>query len=45
VLSTITNRRNFASRFASLFTGAGLATLFAGALPASAKDQGVKKLG
>ncbi len=45
MFSTLTNRRNFASRIASLFTGVGLATVFGGASPAAAQEQGgVRKL-
>ncbi len=45
MLSTLTNRRSFGSRIGCLFTGAGLATLFGGASPAAAQEQGgVRKL-
>ena len=46
MFSNLTNRRNFASRFFSLFTGAGLATLVGGSAPAAAKasDKGVRKM-
>ncbi|MGA7753090.1 MAG: RidA family protein [Candidatus Sulfotelmatobacter sp.] len=45
MFSAITSRRKFASRFASLFTGAGLASLIGASSPAAAQDQGgVRKL-
>lgn len=45
MLSTLSSRRSFAARFASLFTGAGVASLFAGSSPAAAQaPSGVQKL-
>jgi len=46
MFSTLSNRRTFGARLASLCTGAGAATLLSGAVPASAEAQapGVKKL-
>jgi 2-iminobutanoate/2-iminopropanoate deaminase len=45
MFSTVTNRRNFGSRVASLFTGVGLAALFGGGSSAVAQEQaGVRKL-
>lgn len=45
MFSTLTNRRSFATRVASLFTGAGLATLLGSSSPAAAEEQGgVRKL-
>lgn len=43
--STLSTRRGFASRFASLLAGTGLATMFSGSQPASAQGMGdVQKL-
>ena len=45
MFSTLSSRRSFAVRFASLFTGAGLATLFANSSAAVAQaPTGVQKL-
>jgi 2-iminobutanoate/2-iminopropanoate deaminase len=45
MFSTLTSRRSFAARFASLFTGAGVATLFAEPSPAAGQaPTGVQKL-
>jgi len=45
MFSTLSSRRSFAARFASLFTGAGIATLFANSSPAVAQaPTGVQKL-
>lgn len=45
MFSTLSSRRSFAARFASLFTGAGVASLFADSSPAAAQaPSGVQKL-
>ena len=45
MFSTLSSRRSFAARFASLFTGAGVATLFAEPSPAAGQaPTGVQKL-
>jgi 2-iminobutanoate/2-iminopropanoate deaminase len=45
MFSTLSSRRGFAARFASLFTGAGVATLLADSSPAAAQaPTGVQKL-
>src|ERR1700739_4993315 len=45
VSSTLSNRRNFASKFASLLAGTGFASLFSGSAPATAQaSAGVQKL-
>ena len=45
MFSTLSSRRSFAARFASLFTGAGVATLLAGSGPAAGQaPTGVQKL-
>lgn len=45
MFSTLSSRRSFAARFASLFTGAGVATLLAGSGPAAGQaPSGVQKL-
>jgi 2-iminobutanoate/2-iminopropanoate deaminase len=44
--STLSSRRGFASRLASLFAGTGLATMFSGSAAAGAEgSSGVQKLG
>ena len=45
MFSTVSSRRSFAARFASLFTGAGVATLLADSSPAAGQaPSGVQKL-
>jgi 2-iminobutanoate/2-iminopropanoate deaminase len=45
MFSTLSSRRSFAARFASLFTGAGVAGLFADSSPVAAQaPSGVQKL-
>ena len=45
MFSTLSSRRSFAARFASLFTGAGVATLLADSGPAAGQaPSGVQKL-
>lgn len=45
MFSTLTSRRSFATRLASLFSGAGVASLFAGPHPGAAQaPSGVQKL-